>query len=131
MPALPGPLTLGPPPPNRDANEADRPPILDARTPECGEICGRVTIAGRPATRISPRGAGERRVASWLEGGLLLALIVALLLANGKMVEMFGKIGVSWTRALPVSALFVGAAYLALRRFRALRRGEGGGVKSR
>ncbi len=73
-----------------------------------------------------PRGRSERwaRRAEW---ALLLALVIALAVANVKMLLMLERMGVEWTRGLPASLLFLGVGYLVIRRFRcvseSLRRG--------
>ena len=60
----------------------------------------------------------EARIVLALEGVLLAALIVALAVANVKMMAVLDRLGVSRWRGLPLTGFFLGAAYLAVRRLR-------------
>jgi hypothetical protein len=62
----------------------------------------------------------ERRIVAAIELVLLVALLGALAIANVKMFLMLQRVGLPWTRGLPVTGLFLGAGYLALRRIRTL-----------
>jgi hypothetical protein len=77
----------------------------------------------------------ESRTAAWIELALLTALLVLLGVAAYKFFCMLDRMGVVWTRGLPVGVLFVGAGFLTYRRIirgiRRLRSGEGDGNTGR
>jgi hypothetical protein len=67
------------------------------------------------------RGAGrgrEVRIVLALESVVLAALLVALAVANVKMVAVLDRVGVPRWRGLPLTGLFLGVGYLVIRRLR-------------
>ncbi len=75
--------------------------------------------------------SGDRRAAALGHGfevALLSVLVVAIAIANVKMYLMLDRVEIPRTRGLPVTGLFLGVAYLSIRRLRRvlarLRRGR-------
>lgn len=60
----------------------------------------------------------ERAIARLVELALLGALLVLLGVASVKLFGMLDRIGIAWSRGLPLAALFVAAGWLTVRRLR-------------